>query len=214
MGRNGALSGLTDQSIFESAFGGTISGYRNKQKIYSQGKTANTLFYIREGNVMLTTQSKGCRPAVITVLSANDFFGQSCLGGTPRRMCTATAIGSCSVLTIEKEEMIRILREDHLSSNVFVSYLLSVIKKYQGQMVDLLVNSVEKRLAHVLWYLAQLSPKGEPIPKISQSDLANMIGSTRSRTNLFMNQFKRQGFIEDNGRIKVHGSLRKMLLRH
>jgi CRP-like cAMP-binding protein len=147
MTRNSTLSGPAERSIFESALGGTISKYRNKQMIYSQGKTANTLFYIREGDVMLTTRSKNRRPTVITVLSAGEFFGQSCLGGTPRRICTATAIGPCSILTIKKVEMIRILRGDHLSSNVFASYLLSVIKKYQEQLVYLLVNSAEQRLA-------------------------------------------------------------------
>jgi CRP/FNR family cyclic AMP-dependent transcriptional regulator len=200
--------------LFKSGLSGTISQYRNKQIIYSQGKAANTLFYIREGDVLLTIRSKDCRPAVITVLGAGDFFGQSCLAGVPLRMCTATAIGSSSILTIKKKEMIRILRRDSETSNSFVSYLLSVIKQYQENLVDLLVNSSEQRLAHVLLHLAQLGANGGRVPKISQQVLANMVGTTRSRTNVLMNRFRKRGFIDYNGEIKVHSSLRTIYLRH
>jgi CRP/FNR family transcriptional regulator, cyclic AMP receptor protein len=208
------LSARTEKAILKSALGGTTSRYQNKQVIYSQGKTANTLFYIREGDVMLTIRSKGRRPAVITVLGAGDFFGQSCLAGVPLRICTATAIGSCSIVAITKKEMIRILRGDRVTANVFASYLLSVIKRYQEHLVDLLVNSTERRLAHVLLQLARLSRKGGRIPKISQGVLANMVGTTRSRTNFLMNRFRKRGFIGYNGGIKVHSSLRTVYLRH
>jgi CRP/FNR family cyclic AMP-dependent transcriptional regulator len=214
MRSTGMLSVGAEQSIFMNVLGGTISQYRNKQIIYSQGKTANTLFYIREGDVMLTIRSKGRRPAVISILGAGDFFGQSCISGVPLRMCTATAIGSCSILTIKKKEMIRILHGDRVTSNCFVSYPLSVIKKHQEHLVDLLVNSTERRLARVLLQLTQSRKKGGPIPKISQEILANMVGCTRSRTNLLMNQFRKRGFVGYNGRIKVHSSLRTMYLRH
>jgi CRP/FNR family transcriptional regulator, cyclic AMP receptor protein len=200
--------------LFKNGLGGTISQYRNKQIIYSQGKTANSLFYIREGDVMLTIRSKDRRPAVITILGAGDFFGQSCLAGVPLRMCTATAIGSSSILTIKKNEMNRILRRDSETSNSFVSYLLSVIKQYQENLVDLLVNSSEQRLASVLLHLAQLGANGGRVPKINQQVLADMIGTTRSRTNVLMNRFRKRGFIDYNGEIKVHRSLRTMYLRH
>ena len=161
---------------------------------------------------MLTIQSKGRRPAVIAVLGAGDFFGQSCLADFPLRICTATAIGSCSILTIKKQQMIRILRGDRATSHLFVSYLLSVISKYQEHLVDLLVNSTEERLAHVLLQLAQLSTKGGRIPKISQGVLANMVGTTRSRTNHILNRFKKRGLVGYNGGIKVRNSLRTTFL--
>jgi CRP/FNR family cyclic AMP-dependent transcriptional regulator len=208
------LSARAEQSVFKRVLDGATSQYRNKQIIYSQGKTANTLFYIRAGDVMLTIRSKGRRPAVITVLGAGDFFGQSCLARVPVRICTATAIGSCSILAIEKKEMIRILRGDRVTSNAFASYLLSAIKKYQEHLVDLLVNPAEQRLARVLLQLAQLSPKGERIPKISQEVLANMVGTTRSRINFYINRFRKRGFIRDNDGIKVHRSLRTTYLLH
>ncbi len=208
MKRTSTLSVRAEKSIFRSNLGGTISKYRNKQIIYSQGETADTLFYIREGLVMLTTRSKGRRLAVIDVLGAGDFFGQSCLTGVPLRVCTGTAIGSCSIFTIKRKEMIRVLRGDRIASTFFVSYLLSVIKKYQEHLVDLLGNSTEQRLARVLSQLAQLSKEGGRIPKISQGLLANMVGTTRSRINMIMNRFRKRGFVAYNGGIKVHSSLR------
>ena len=183
MKNTSSLSASAEESIFKTGLSGAISRYRDKQRIYSQGDTADSLFYIRKGGVILAIRSNGRRPAVITVLGAGDFFGQSCLAGVPLRICTATAIGSCSILIIEKEEMIRILRGDGVSSSVFVSYLLSVIKKYQEHLADVLVNSAERRLARVLLRLAKLSPKGGSIPRITQGVLADMVGTTRSRVN-------------------------------
>ncbi|HXN65919.1 MAG TPA: Crp/Fnr family transcriptional regulator [Candidatus Acidoferrales bacterium] len=214
MKRISMLAARTEKAIFKGVSGSGILQYRNKQIIYSQGKSANTLFYIREGEVMLTIRSRGRRPAVITVLGAGDFFGQCCLAGVPLRMCTATAIGSCSILTIRKKKMIRILRRDPVTSRIFSSYLLSVIKKYQEHLVDLLVHTTEQRLARVLLQLAQVSSKGGRIPKISQGALANMVGTSRSRINLFMNRFRKRGFVAYNGDIKIHSSLRTAYLRH
>jgi len=214
MKRNRAPSARAEQSAFKSVLDGTFSRYRNNQIIYSQGNTANTLFFIREGGVMLTIRSKGRRPAVITVVGPGDFFGQSCLTNVSLRICTATAIGSCSILSIKKQEMIRILRRDRVTSHFFLSYLLSVIKKHQDHLVDLLVNSTEVRLAHVLLDLAQLSPRDAQIPKIRQTDLANMVGTTRSRANFIMNRFRKRGFIGYDGEIKVHSSLRTTYLHH
>ena len=213
MRRTSVLAAPTEKATFESGLGGAISQYRNKQIIYSQGKSAETLFYIREGIVLLTIRSKMPRPAGITVLGAGDFFGQSCLVGVPVRICTATAIGSCSILTIRKEDMIRILREDAVTSSVFAAYLLSVITKHQERLVDLLVHTTEQRLARVLLELVRVSMKDGRIPKVSQSALANTVGTSRSRINLFMNRFKKRGFVGYNGGgIKVHRSLRTAYL--
>jgi CRP/FNR family transcriptional regulator, cyclic AMP receptor protein len=212
MKRTSRLSGSAEESIFKSVLGGAISQQRNTQIIYYQGETANTLFYIREGVVMLTTRSKGRQLAAIAVLGAGDFFGQSCLEGIPLRMYTATAIGSCSILAIKKKEMIRILRRDRIASTFFIFYLLSVIKKYQEHVADLLGNPAEERLARVLSRLAQLSGKGGRVPKISQGLLANMVGTTRSRINMIMNRFRKRGFIAYNGGITVRSSLRAKYL--
>lgn len=198
-----------ERSVLQSVLGGKISHFRDGQIIHSQGKRANTLCYIREGAVMLTKQSKNQgRPAVVMVLGARDFFGQSCLADVPLRKCTATAIGSCSILNIKKKQMIRNLREDRVISNFFVDYLLSLLNRQQERLVDLLVNSAEQRLAGVLLELARLSTKNGRIPKISQRVLANMIGTTRSRTSSLMNRFKKRGLIGYNGGIKVYSSLR------
>ncbi len=208
------LAAPTEKAIFENGFGSAISRYRNKQIIYSQGKSAETLFYIREGNVMLTIRSKKSRPAIVSVLGGGDFFGQSCLVRVPVRICTATAIGSCSILTIRKEEMIRLLREDAVTSSVFAAYLLSVITRYQERLVDLLVHTTEQRLARALLELAQVSPKDGRIPKVSQSALADMVGTSRSRVNLFMNRFRKQGFVGYNygGEITINKALRTVYL--
>jgi CRP/FNR family cyclic AMP-dependent transcriptional regulator len=210
MKRIRAHSTRAEFSAFKNALSGEISKFEDKQIIYSQDCPANTLFFIRKGQVMLTIQSKGRRPAVISALGAGDFFGQSCLADVPLRVCTATAIGSCSILAIEKREMNRILRGDGDTSQFFVSYLLSVIRNYQEQMVDLLVSSTEERLAHVLLQLARLCPKGARLPNINQSVLASMVGTTRSRTNYIMTRFRKRGFIGYNGEITVHESLRVM----
>src|SRR5580704_421716 len=167
MKRIRARSTRAEFSAFKNVLSGETSEFEDKQIIYSQDNVANTLFFIRKGDVMLTIQSKGRRPAVISVLGAGDFFGQSCLADVPLRICTATAIGSCSILAIEKDKMNRILRGDGGASHLFVSYLLSVIRKYQEQMVDLLVSSTDERLAHVLLQLDRLRPKGARIPNIN-----------------------------------------------
>jgi len=206
------LSARAEKSIYKNGLGGRISQYRHKQIIYSQGGTANTIFCVREGGVLLTVRLKGRRTAAIAVVGAGDFFGHSCLAGGPLRRCTATAIGSCSILIIERKEMIRTLRSDPVTSQMFVSYLLSVITKHQEHLVDLLVNSTEQRLAHVLVELGQLSTNGGRIPKISQEVLANMVGTTRGRVNLYISRFRRRGFITCKEGITVRGSLRAAYL--
>jgi CRP/FNR family transcriptional regulator, cyclic AMP receptor protein len=207
------LPSHSDSSSSRASLGGTVSRYRAKQIIYSQGMPAFTLFYIQEGGVRLTTRSKHQPSAVTAILGVGDFFGGLCLVGLPLRMSTAVALTASSIRVIKKESMIRMLQKKKLS-NSFVSYLLSCIKKYQDHVAELLTSSAEQRLARVLLRLANLDrkgPSGSQLPALSHQVLAEMVGTTRSRINLFMNRFRKQGFISYNGGIEVHSSLRKVL---
>jgi CRP/FNR family transcriptional regulator, cyclic AMP receptor protein len=213
MKRMKKLPSHSDSSSSRPSLGGTVSRYRAKQIIYSQGTPAFTLFYIQEGGVRLTTRSKHQPSAVTAILGVGDFFGGLCLVGLPLRMSTAVALTASSIRVIKKESMIRMLQKKKLS-NSFVSYLLSCIKKYQDHVAELLTSSAEQRLARVLLRLANLDrkgPSGSQLPALSHQVLAEMVGTTRSRINLFMNRFRKQGFISYNGGIEVHSSLRKVL---
>jgi CRP/FNR family transcriptional regulator, cyclic AMP receptor protein len=213
MKRTKKLPSHSDSSSSRASLGGTVSRYRAKQIIYSQGMPAFTLFYIQEGGVRLTTRSKHQPSAVTAILGVGDFFGGLCLVGLPLRMSTAVALTASSIRVIKKESMIRMLQKKKLS-NSFVSYLLSCIKKYQDHVAELLTSSAEQRLARVLLRLANLDrkgPSGSQLPALSHQVLAEMVGTTRSRINLFMNRFRKQGFISYNGGIEVHSSLRKVL---
>jgi CRP/FNR family transcriptional regulator, cyclic AMP receptor protein len=196
--------------------GGKLSRYGKKQNIYTQGAPADTVFYILEGGVRLTTRSEDKLSAVTAILGAGDFFGELCLVGFPYRVSTAVALTASSIQVIEKHSMIRMLRQKNKLSNSFVSYLLSSIRKYQNHVAELLTSSAEQRLARVLLRLAHLDGRDSPIaglPTVSQQVLAEMVGTTRPRLNCFMNRFRKQGFISRNGRIKVHKSLQKVLPR-
>jgi CRP/FNR family transcriptional regulator, cyclic AMP receptor protein len=207
------LPSHSDSSSSRASLGGTVSRYRAKQIIYSQGTPAFTLFYIQEGGVRLTTRSKHQPSAVTAILRVGDFFGGLCLVGLPLHMSTAVALTASSIRVIKKESMIRMLQKKKLS-NSFVSYLLSCIKKYQDHVAELLTSSAEQRLARVLLRLANLDrkgPLGSQLPALSHQVLAEMVGTTRSRINFFMNRFRKQGFISYNGGIEVHSSLRKVM---
>jgi CRP/FNR family cyclic AMP-dependent transcriptional regulator len=196
--------------------GGKLSRYGEKQNIYTQGALANTVFYILEGGVRLTTRSKYQPSAVTAILGVGDFFGELCLVGFPHHVSTAVALTASSILKIKKESMVRMLRRKNMVSNSFISYLLSSIRRYQNHVAELLTSSAEQRLARVLLRLAHLDRRDTPIaglPVISQQVLAEMVGTTRSRLNFFMNQFRKRGFISGNGRIEVHKSLQKVLRR-
>ena len=196
--------------------GGKLSRYGEKQNIYMQGAPANTVFYILEGGVRLTTRSKYQPSAVTAILGVGDFFGELCLVGFPHHVSTAVALTHSSILKIKKESMVRMLRQKNKVSNSFISYLLSSIRRYQNHVAELLTSSAEQRLARVLLRLAHLDRRDTPIaglPAISQQVLAEMVGTTRSRLNFFMNQFRKRGFISGNGRIEVHKSLQKVLRR-
>jgi CRP/FNR family transcriptional regulator, cyclic AMP receptor protein len=210
---NKKLAAHVDSPSSRASLGGTVSRYRPKQTIYSQGTPAFTLFYIQEGGVRLTSRSKQQPSAVTAILGVGDFFGELCLVGLPLRMSTAVALTASSIRVIRKDSMIRMLRKKKLS-NSFVSYLLSCLKKYQDHVAELLTSSAEQRLARVLLRLANLDGKGPSVselPTISHQVLAEMVGTTRSRINFFMNRFRKRGFINYNGGIEVHRSLRKVL---
>ncbi len=199
-----------------ATLGGKVSHYREKQNIYMQGARAYTLFYIQEGGVRLTTRTKNQPSAVTAILGANDFFGELCLAGYPLRMSTAVALTASSIRTIRKEKMLQILRKKNKTSNSLVAYLLSCIKTYQDHVAELLTSSAEQRLARVLLRLAQLDRRGPPVaelPHLSHEVLAEMVGTTRPRVNLFMNRFRRRGFISYDGGLEVHQSLRNVLRR-
>jgi CRP/FNR family cyclic AMP-dependent transcriptional regulator len=197
-----------------SSLGGRLSQYQNKQIIYSEGTPADSLFYIHEGGVRLTNRTKNQPPAVTAILGVHNFFGELCLVGFPHRVSTAIALADSSILVIEKQSMIRVLRENNKISNSFLSYLLSSIRQYQDSVAELLISSAEQRLARVLLRLANLDTRGPLIAELlnpSDQVLAEMIGSTRSRVNFFMNRFRKRRFISGHARIEVHDSLQQVL---
>jgi CRP-like cAMP-binding protein len=194
--------------------GGKVSRYRGKQNIYTQGEPAYTLFYIQEGGVRLSTRTKHRASAVTAILGVHDFFGELCLAGYPLRMSTAVALTASSIRAIKKEKMLQMLRTKNKASNSLVAYLLSSVKNYRDHVADLLTSSAERRLARVLLRLAHLDKNSRvvvEIPILSHKVLAEMVGTTRPRINFFMNRFRKQGFINYDGGLEVHPSLRKAL---
>ena len=198
-----------------TGLGGEVLQYRDKQKIYQQGAPAYSLFYIQRGGVRLTTRTKNQPSAVTAILGVGDFFGELCLAGYPLRMSTAVALTASSIRTIEKAKMLQMLHNaDGKVSNSLVAYLLASLQKYKDHVSELLTSSAEQRLARVLLRLAQLDKDGPAvveIPTVSHEVLAEMVGTTRPRVNLFMNKFRKQGFIHYDGGLEVHRSLRKVL---
>lgn len=206
-----------DGHSLKANFGGVLRQYRKEQIIYSQGTPADTLFYIQEGGARLTTRLNS-QPTVSTaILGKGDFFGETCLLGLPRRTSTAVALTDSSIRVIKKESIIRMVRQKNNVSNFFLLYLLSSMKKYRDHVAELLTLSVEQRLACILLRLARLDRRESPIEgvtTVSQQVLAEMVGSTRSRLNLFMNKFRKRGFINyTSRRIEVLESLQISLHR-
>jgi len=195
--------------------GRTISEYRKSQVIFTQGDPAEAIFYIHKGKVKLTIVSRTGKEAVIAILGAGDFLGEGCLAGRPQRMSTATAISDCSIVRLEKQSTMRVLRDEPAFSEMFLAYVLSRNMRIEEDLVDQLFNSSEKRLARVLLLLANFGKEGKPEPviaKISQETLAEMIGTTRSRVSFFMNKFRKMGFIDYNGELHIHSSLLNIVL--
>ena len=185
--------------------------------LFSQGTESNCVFYLHTGRAKLTVVSAGGKEATITLITVGEFIGEEAIAsGAGPRMATASAITSCSATRIAREEMLRVLHEEHAFSDLFVHFLLARGIRTQADLVDQLFNSSEKRLARTLLLMAEFGKPGEPetlIPAITQEALAEMIGTTRSRVSFFMNRFRKLGFIDYNGRIHVHKSLLNVVLQ-
>ena len=186
-----------------------------KHTIFSQGDAAETVFYIQTGKVKLTVVSKQGKEAVIAILEGGAFFGESCLAGQAVRTATETAVEESDIVRVDKEVMIRVLYEEPAFAERFMTYLLGHTIRIEEDLVDQLFNSSEKRLARALLMFAHFGKEGKPetaIAKISQETLAEMIGTTRSRVSFFMNKFRKLGYIDYNGRLRVYSSLLNIVL--
>ena len=189
--------------------------YRKSQQIYSQGDPTNNVFYIRKGGIKVSVVNEVGKEAVVAMLGPGDFFGEGGLAGQTVRMGTATAITPTTLLVIEKQEMIRVLHAEHAFSDRFVAYMLARNIRIEQDLIDQLFNSSEKRLARTLLLLARYGKQDQPqkmLPKVSQETLAEMVGTTRSRVNFFMNKFRKLGFIKYNGGLHINTSLLSVVL--
>jgi len=192
-----------------------IAEFRKKETIFSQGDLAEDVVYIQKGGVRLSVVNEAGKEAVVAVLGPGDFFGEGCLAGQSIRIGTATAITPTTALVIEKKEMIRALHSEHAFSDRFIAYMLSRNIRIEEDLIDQLFNSSEKRLARTLLLLARYGTQDKPqgiLPKIPQETLAEMVGTTRSRVNFFMNKFRKLGFIKYNGGLQINTSLLSVVL--
>ena len=206
-----------DPALFfdTAAKGRTISKHRKSEIIFSQGDDANAVFYIKKGKVKVTIVSKQGKEAVVAILGIDEFVGEGCLIGQPKRLGTASAMSECVTMRVGKREIQRLLRDEPAFSQIFVSHILARTARVEEDLVDQLFNSTEKRLARLLLLLANFGKEGRPEPlmaKITQETLAEMIGTTRSRVSHFMNKFREAGFIDYNGHLEVHSSLLSVVL--
>ena len=195
--------------------GRSLSSYRKKKTVFQQGDKADAVFYIREGKVKVCVTSERGKEAVVAIHGNGDFFGEGCLTGQPLRLATVMTMTECVIMRIDKSAMVRILLDEPKFSERFMSHLLARTVRVEADLVDQLFNSSEKRLARLLLLMANFGKETKPEPviaKISQEMLAEMIGTTRSRINVFMNKFRQLGFIEYNGEMKVHPALLNMVL--
>ena len=183
--------------------------------VYSQGDAAKSVLYLQEGGVKLSVVSEVGKEAVVAILGPGDFFGEGCLAGQPIRMGTATATTPTTVMVIEKSEMFKVLHEQHALSDRFITFMLARNIRIEEDLIDHLFNSSEKRLARTLLLLARYGKEDQPhglVPEVSQETLAEMVGTTRSRVNFFMNKFRKLGFIKYNGGLQVNTSLLSVVL--
>jgi CRP/FNR family cyclic AMP-dependent transcriptional regulator len=208
-----------DPEIFlaRAGLGKQLVNLKKNQVAYAQGDAANAIFYVQKGQLRVTVTSANGKEATLALVGGGEFLGEDCMVlAHPLRLASATAMTECSLLKISKPEMVRVLHQEPALSNVFVSFLLTRNARVQADLVDQLFNSSEKRLARILLLLAQFGKESKPetvVPKISQEILAEMIGTTRSRVSFFMNRFRKLGFIEYNGEIRVHNSLLNIFLQ-
>jgi CRP/FNR family transcriptional regulator, cyclic AMP receptor protein len=195
--------------------GRSINDYRKGQVVFSQGDTGDAVFYIQKGKAKLTVVSEQGKEAVIAILGTDEFFGEGCLAGQSQRIATVTAMTDSVIARLEKSAIIKVIHQEPAFSEKFIAHLLGRSIRVEADLVDQLFNSSEKRLARLLLLLANFGKEGAPEPviaKISQETLAEMIGTTRSRVSFFMNKFRKLGFIEYNGGIKIHSSLLNVVL--
>jgi CRP/FNR family cyclic AMP-dependent transcriptional regulator len=189
--------------------------YRSAAAIYSQGDPSDTVLYIQHGSVKLSVLSQTGKEAVVGMLGPGEFFGEGALAGQPVRLATATATTASRILVVPKRQMIRLLHQQHALSDRFIAHMLARNSRLEEDLVDQLFNASEKRLARTLLLLARYGKPEGPrrvLPKISQEVLAEMVGTTRSRVNFFMNKFRKLGFIDYNGGLKVHHALLSVVL--
>ena len=203
--------------LARAGLGKQILSLDKNETAYAQGDAADAIFYVQKGQLRVTVTSANGKEATIALVGVGEFLGEDCMVlAHPLRLATATAMTECALLRISKAEMVRVLHQEHALSDVFVSFLLTRNARVQADLVDQLFNSSEKRLARILLLLAQFGKESKPetvVPKISQEVLAEMIGTTRSRVSFFMNRFRKLGFIEYNGEIRVHNSLLNIFLQ-
>jgi CRP-like cAMP-binding protein len=193
----------------------TVSTYRKKQKVFSQGDAADAVYYVQEGQLKVCVISERGKEAVVALHGKGDFFGEGCLTGQPLRLATVAAMTDCVIMRIEKAAVVRLLKEEPKFSEMFLSYILARNARVEEDLVDQLFNSSEKRLARVLLLMANFGKEGrheQVLPKVSQELLADMVGTTRSRVSHFMNKFRKLGFIHYNGTLEVHNSLLNVIL--
>jgi len=206
-----------DPAVFlkTAAKGRIVSTHAKRHIIFTQGDDADSVLYIQTGKVKVTVLSQEGKEAVVAILGEDQFFGEGCLIGQPKRLATAMAMTECSIMQVEKTAILQVLKEETAFSQMFVSHILARSARVEEDLVDQLFNSTEKRLARVLLLMANFGKEGRPEPvvaKISQETLAEMIGTTRSRVSHFMNNFRRLGFISYNGHLEVHSSLLSVVL--
>lgn len=215
-GSRGSVAFDPDLLLKKLGSGKTVQNYRDKQSIFSQGDTADAVFYIQKGKVKITVVSKRGKEAVIAVLQDGDFFGEGCLSAQPLRISTASALQHGTVVRLEKKMMVDLLHKEPEFAEMFIAYLLSRNIRIEEDLVDQLFNSSEKRLARLLLLLAHYGKDSKPetvLPRMSQETLAEMVGTTRSRVSYFMNKFRKMGFIDYNGSLHVHSALLTVVLR-
>ena len=194
--------------------GRSMGKYLPGETVFLQGDPADAVFYIQKGKVQVTVVSEHGKEGVIAMLGSGEFLGEGCLAGQPLHIATATATAASAVARIDRETMVRVLRDEPTLSQLFMSFLLTRNVQVEAELVDHLFNSSEKRLARILLLLANFGKEGkmETIPKVSQEVLAARIGTTRSRVNFFMNKFRKLGLIEYNGELKVHSALLNIIV--
>ncbi len=216
-GRRAAPANGFDAQLFLTSVGAGRSSVNHKAKaiVFQQGDAADAVFYIQKGRIQLTVVSEHGKEGVVAILGPGDFFGEGCLAGQPLHMSSASVMAASTVVRIEKETMIRVLHEQPALSEMFMAFLLSRNIQIEADLIDQLFNSSERRLARLLLLLANFGKVGSletVIPRISQELLAARVGTTRSRINFFMNKFRKLGFIEYNGSLRVHSSLLRVVI--